>query len=128
MEILFQIFELCVIPLLGVLTAYLVAYIKAKTNQLTEISQNDTLDKYLIMLGETVSRCVTATNQTYVDTLKAQGQFDGTAQKIAFAMTLDAVMNIMGEEAILFLNEACGDLTAYITNMIEAEVKIQKVG
>lgn len=128
MEILFQIFELCVIPLLGVLTAYLVAYIKAKTNQLTEISQNDTLDKYLIMLGETVSRCVTATNQTYVDTLKAQGQFDGTAQKIAFAMTLDAVMNIMGEEAILYLNEACGDLTAYITNMIEAEVKIQKVG
>ena len=128
MEILFQIFELCVIPLLGVLTAYLVAYIKAKTHQLTEISQNDTLDKYLIMLGETVSRCVTATNQTYVDTLKAQGQFDGTAQKIAFAMTLDAVMNIMGEEAILYLNEACGDLTTYITNMIEAEVKIQKVG
>lgn len=128
MEILFQIFELCVIPLLGVLTAYLVTYIKAKTNQLTEISQNDTLDKYLIMLGETVSRCVTATNQTYVDALKAQGQFDGTAQKIAFAMTLDAVMNIMGEEAILYLNEACGDLTAYITNMIEAEVKIQKVG
>lgn len=128
MELLYSIFELCIVPLLGVLTAYIVSYIRAKTKELTEISKNDTLDKYLVMLAETVSRCVIATNQTYVDSLKAQGQFDATAQKIAFTMTLDSVMKIMGEEAILYLSEACGDLSAYITNMIEAEVKIQKAG
>lgn len=126
MELLAKIFELCVIPLLGVLTAYIVAFIKAKTTQLAEKSKNDTLDKYLIMLGNTVSQCVMATNQTYVDTLKAQGAFDGEAHEKAFKMTLEAVMNIMGEEAIKYLNEACGDLTAYIANMIEAEVKLQK--
>lgn len=128
MELLYSIFELCIVPLLGVLTAYVVSYIRAKTKELTEVSKNDTLDKYLVMLAETVSRCVIATNQTYVDSLKAQGQFDATAQKIAFTMTLDSVMKIMGEEAILYLSEACGDLSAYITNMIEAEVKIQKAG
>lgn len=128
MELLYSIFELCIVPLLGVLTAYVVSYIRAKTKELTEISKNDTLDKYLVMLAETVSRCVIATNQTYVDSLKEQGQFDATAQKIAFTMTLDSVMKIMGEEAILYLSEACGDLSAYITNMIEAEVKIQKAG
>ena len=126
MELLEKIFELCVIPLLGILTAYVVAFIKAKITQLTEKSKNDTLDKYLIMLGDTVSRCVTATNQTYVDALKAQGAFDGEAQEKAFKMTLEAVKNIMGEEAIKYLNEACGDLTTYIANMIEAEVKFQK--
>lgn len=128
MELLYSIFELCIVPLLGVLTAYVVSYIRAKTKELTEISKNDTLDKYLVMLAETVSRCVIATNQTYVDSLKEQGQFDAAAQKIAFTMTLDSVMKIMGEEAILYLSEACGDLSAYITNMIEAEVKIQKAG
>ena len=128
MEILYQIFELCIVPLLGILTAYIVSYIRAKTNELTEISQNDTLDKYLNMLGETVSKCVIATNQTYVETLKKQGKFDGEAQKTAFTMTLSAVMNIMGEEAIHYLNEACGDLSLYISNLIEAEVKAQKVG
>ena len=128
MEILYQIFELCIVPLLGILTAYIVSYIRAKTNELTEISQNDTLDKYLNMLGETVSKCVIATNQTYVETLKKQGKFDGEAQKTAFTMTLNAVMNIMGEEAIHYLNEACGDLSLYISNLIEAEVKAQKVG
>ena len=128
MELLYSIFELCIVPLLGVLTAYVVSYIRAKTKELTEVSKNDTLDKYLVMLAETVSRCVIATNQTYVDSLKAQGQFDAAAQKIAFTMTLDSVMKIMGEEAILYLSEACGDLSAYITNMIEAEVKIQKAG
>lgn len=128
MELLYQIFELCIIPLLGILTAYIVAYIRAKTNELTKISNNDTLDKYLKMLAETVSKCVIATNQTYVDNLKAQGKFDGPAQKTAFLMTLDAVMDIMGEEVIIYLNEACGDISIYISNLIEAEVKAQKAG
>ena len=128
MEILYQIFELCIVPLLGILTAYIVSYIRAKINELTEISQNDTLDKYLNMLAETVSKCVIATNQTYVEALKKQGKFDAEAQKKAFTMTLNAVMNIMGKEAILYLNGACGDLSIYISNLIEAEVKAQKVG
>lgn len=128
MEILFQIFELCIVPLLGILTAYIVSYIRAKTNELTEISKNDTLDKYLKMLAETVSKCVIATNQTYVDSLKKQGKFDAEAQKTAFLMTLNAVMNIMGKEVITYLNEACGDISIYISNLIEAEVKAQKVG
>ena len=36
------------------------------------------------MLSQTITDCVLATNQTYVDTLKAQGSFDAEAQKIAF--------------------------------------------
>jgi hypothetical protein len=43
-------------------------------------------------------------------------------------MTLDAVMDIMGEEVIIYLNEACGDISIYISNLIEAEVKAQKAG
>lgn len=126
LEMLFQIFELCIIPLLAVLTGYLVQWIKAKTAEATEKNQKDVFDKYITMLGETIAKCVSATNQTYVDALKKAGSFDAEAQKHAFEMTLNAVMNVLGKDAIEYLTAIYGDLTGYLTTLIEAEVKAQK--
>lgn len=126
LELLFQIFELCIIPLLAVLTGYLVQWIKAKTAEATEKNQKDVFDKYITMLGETIAKCVSATNQTYVDALKKAGSFDAEAQKHAFEMTLNAVMNVLGKDAIEYLTTIYGDLTDYLTTLIEAEVKAQK--
>lgn len=126
LELLFQIFELCIVPLLAVLTGYLVQWIKAKTAEVTEKNQKDVFDKYITMLGETIAKCVSATNQTYVDALKKAGSFDAEAQKHAFEMTLNAVMNVLGKDAIEYLTAIYGDLTEYLTTLIEAEVKAQK--
>jgi hypothetical protein len=126
LEMLFQIFELCIIPLLAVLTGYLVQWIKAKTAEATEKNQKDVFDKYITMLGETIAKCVSATNQTYVDALKKAGSFDAEAQKHAFDMTLTAVMSVLGKDAIEYLTAIYGDLTGYLTTLIEAEVKAQK--
>lgn len=126
LELLFQIFELCIVPLLAVLTGYLVQWIKAKTAEATEKNQKDVFDKYITMLGETIAKCVSATNQTYVDALKKAGSFDAEAQKHAFEMTLNAVMNVLGKDAIEYLTTIYGDLTSYLTTLIEAEVKAQK--
>lgn len=126
LELLFQIFELCIVPLLAVLTGYLVQWIKAKTAEATEKNQKDVFDKYITMLGETIAKCVSATNQTYVDALKKAGSFDAEAQKHAFEMTLNAVMNVLGKDAIEYLTAIYGDLTGYLTTLIEAEVKAQK--
>lgn len=126
LEILYQIFELCIVPLLAVLTGYLVQWIKAKTAEATEKNQKDVFDKYITMLGETITKCVSATNQTYVDALKQAGSFDAKAQKHAFEMTLNAVLNLLGQDAIEYLGAIHGDLTDYLTTLIEAEVKAQK--
>lgn len=126
LEMLFQIFELCIVPLLAVLTGYLVQWIKAKTIEATEKNQKDVFDKYITMLGETITKCVSATNQTYVDALKQAGSFDAEAQKRAFEMTLNAVMSVLGKDAIEYLTAIYGDLTGYLTTLIEAEVKAQK--
>ena len=128
LEMLFQIFELCIVPLLAVLTGYLVQWIKAKTAEATEKNQKDVFDKYITMLGETIAKCVSATNQTYVDALKKAGSFDAEAQKHAFDMTLTAVMSVLGKDAIEYLTAIYGDLTNYLTTLIEAEVKSQKTG
>lgn len=126
LAILAQIFEVCIIPLLGLLTAWLISFINTKKNQMVEKSKNDTVDKYINMLADTITNCVIATNQTYVENLKKENMFTANAQKEAFTMTYNAVMEILTEEAKDYLTEAYGDLSAYITQRIEAEVSLNK--
>ena len=127
MLMLYQIFELCVIPLLGVLTMYLVQYIKIKSQEIADKTDSDLADKYIQMLADTITTCVIATNQTYVESLKRQGKFDAKAQKEAFNLTYDAVMAVLTDEAKHYLTAIYGDLTAYITTRIEAEVNVSKI-
>ena len=126
MVLLQQIFELCVIPLLGVLTAYAVNFIRAKTSELKTNNSNELLGKYVTMLSDTVCDCVIATNQTYVEALKNKNAFDEEAQKTAFEKTYNAVISILSTEAKDYLTNIYGDLSVYIMNMIEAEVNRSK--
>ena len=126
MVVLQQIFEMCIIPLLSVLTIYIVQFIRTKTAELNIKNDNEMLSKYITMLSDTVVDCVIATNQTYVDSLKAQGKFDMDAQNIAFEMTYNAVLKVLNEDAKEYLTNIYGDLSTYITNMIEAEVNRNK--
>jgi cell division protein ZapA (FtsZ GTPase activity inhibitor) len=126
MALLAEIMEVVVIPLLGILTAYVVKLVNAKIEDINKERDNVLEEKYLTMLGATISDCVTATTQTYVESLKKQGKFDAEAQKEAFNQTYTAVMNILSEEAKKYLTVAVGDLNLYITQKIEAEVNANK--
>lgn len=126
LEMLSKIFEVCIIPLLGILTTYLVQWVKSKSQQIQEQTKNDLQKKYLAMLEDTISNCVIATNQVYVDALKKQGAFGLIEQKKAFERTYVAIMTILTEEAKIYLSEAVGDLQTYITEQIEAQVNLNK--
>jgi hypothetical protein len=126
LEILGKVFELLVFPALIAASGYLVSWIHAKKEELKLKTKNETTNKYIDMLDRTISECVVATTQTYVDALKKEGRFDGEAQKIAFQKTFDAVMDILTDDAKEYLGEAVKDLNAYITNKIEANVKYSK--
>lgn len=121
-----QIFELVVFPLLGVGTTYLIYLISVKIQELKKQSDSDLEKKYLDMLNNTIVDCVLATNQTYVNELKKQGKFDAEAQKIAFQKTYENVMALLTDEAKKYLTEAIGDLQTYVNNKIEAEVLLNK--
>ena len=122
-----EIIEVCLIPLLGVLVTYLVKYINTKGKELEANTDNELAKKYISRLSSTITNCVIATNQTYVETLKKQGKFDAEAQKEAFNMTLNAVMALLTDEAKKYLSEIYGDLNTYITNQIEATVNQNKI-
>lgn len=127
LPLLYEILQVCVIPLLGVLTAYVVKFINVKSAEIQHKVDNDNADKYIAMVADTISACVIATNQTYVDALKKQNAFTAEAQKEAFNLTYNAVMNILTEDAKKYLTEIYGDVTTYITNKIEAEVNLSKI-
>lgn len=126
LEILYKVFEVAIIPLLGAATLYLITLIDAKKKELKDKAKSETTKKYIDMLDDTIINCVIATNQTYVDALKKAGSFDAEAQKQAFKLTYDAVMAILTDEAQTYLNEAIKDLNAYITNKIESGVVAAK--
>ena len=126
MEILAQIFEIVVFPLLGVGTAYLCYFIKVKIAELKEKTKNEKEKKYLDMLDKTICEAVIATNQTYVEALKKAGKFDGAAQAEAFKKTYETVMKLLTDDAKEFLSTLTADLEADNQNKIEAQVNLAK--
>ena len=117
-----QLFQVCLIPMLGALTTFIVIWIKAKSAELQKKTNNDILNKYVQMATDTIANCVIATNQTYVNSLKEQGKFDEAAQKEAFQRTYQAVLLILSDDAKEYLNNAFGDLNKYLQEKIESTV------
>lgn len=126
-ELISNIFQVCLLPLLGILTRYLVAFIAMKSEEMKQKTNNETAQKYLQMATDTITACVIATNQTYVESLKAQGKFDKEAQEVAFNKTLEAVLALMNDEVKEYITEVFGDLNTYLTTQIEAAVNGTKV-
>lgn len=126
LNILQQIFELCIIPLLAIITRSLVIYISTKKDELKNKTDNELAKKYLDLLNDTIANCVIATNQTYVEALKKENAFTADAQKAAFGKTYQAVIATLSEEAQKYLPEVVGDLQTYITQKIEASVNQNK--
>lgn len=124
--ILYQIFEVCIIPLLGILTTFIINFIRMKTKEINVSHDNEILIKYTTMISDTITNCVIATNQTYVETLKKEGKFDLEAQKKAFNLTYEAVLGILSDEVKNYITSIHSDINLYITNLIEAEVNRNK--
>ena len=114
------------IALLSTATVFLIKWIHAKEQEILVRVDNDTADKYISMVAQTITDCVIATNQTYVEALKKDNAFTKEAQKAAFQRTLAAVLAVLSEDAKEYLASLYGDATAYLTTRIEAEVNLQK--
>ena len=121
-----QLFNLVVFPVITLGGIYLIYLMNVKIKEIKQKTNNDVANKYLDMLDDTIANAVLATTQTYVDSLKSAGKFDLEAQKEAFKKTYDAVMKVLTDEARKYITESVGDLETYITNKIEAQVKVSK--
>lgn len=120
---------------LAVLTAatpILTAYAASLINKLKDkmVAQTDSIKQqtYLTEIAEAVTTAVATTSQTYVDALKKAGSFDLEAQQQAASMALATCIATISPAAKDFIVNVYGDLTEYLVNKIEAEVRSQKNG
>lgn len=121
-NILDQVFDVCLIPLLGIITAALIQFIKQKMAESKAKSDNEITVKYLSLLEQTVIDCIRATNQTYVNALKDQNAFDAEAQKNALDLTTQAVLNILSADAKKYITNFVGDLDVFVKEKIESNI------
>ena len=112
--------------LLSALFAYLIVYINKKKQALLENSKSEIEKKYIEKISKTITDCVIATNQTFVETLKKENAFTKEAQEEAFQKTITNVMSILNEDCIEYLESITSDITIYLRNQIEAEVNKNK--
>ena len=113
--------------LLSALFAYLIVYINKKKQALLETSKSEIEKKYIEKISKTITDCVIATNQTFVETLKKENGFTKEAQEEAFQKTITNVMSILNEDCIEYLESITSDITVYLRNKIEAEVNKNKI-
>lgn len=121
-DILIKVLTSVGILVLANLFVYLSNLSKEKINSIENYKVRDAVARLL----DIISKCVGATNQTYVNELKENGKFDRNSQEEAWNTTKAAIENILDNESKEILNKAYGDLNAYINQTIEDEVNRQK--
>lgn len=127
LEILDEIVRVCLIPMLGILVTAFVKWVQTRKQEIIDKSENELVEKYVTLLAQTISDCVIATNQTYVEELKDKNMFDEATQKEALQKTYNTVMAILSDEAVGYLENIYGDLHEYIITKIEKEVNLNKI-
>lgn len=90
-------------------------------------SKSAKLQKYVGIAETIVVNAVKTVSQTYVDALKEQDAFDETAQKTAFNRAMTIVRQQLTDDTAEALEDAFGDVDAYLTAKIEATVKDEKM-
>jgi len=109
-----------------VIAGAIIGGVQAGAKYLASKAESDTARKYLTAAEEAARKAVTYTSQTYVDALKKSDKFTKENQEEALNRAVEKATNLLTHEAILFLEDAYGDLTELLKTYIEAEVRNQK--
>lgn len=109
-----------------ILTAFALKFLSKYFNKISvetdQLIISDTINESLDLIMKVVS----STSQTYVDSLKASGEFTKEAQKKAFNETKNTIMNLLSEESKELLATLYQDIDAWLTVQIESAVREQK--
>jgi hypothetical protein len=107
------------------------AAIKSGAGKLFDIMKDKTksekMQLYLSQIKDAIEMAVSCTSQTYVDSLKKGGEFNKEEQKAALLKSLEATRQSLSPWVKNFIITTYGDMDEYLTRMIEAEVRKQKI-
>ena len=119
-------FEICIVPLLGLIVGFLVTWINAKRKEALAKTDNEMAQACINIAADVINGAVISTTETYVKSMKNQNIFDIEAQKTALDKTKTVVMETLSEETKTRLSSLYGDLNKYIETKIEEAIKNNK--
>ena len=119
-------FEICVVPLLGLVVGFLITWINAKRKEVLAKTDNEIAQACINIAADVINSAVISTTETYVKSMKNQNIFDIEAQKTALNKTKTVVMETLSEETKTRLSGLYGDLNKYIETKIEEAIKNNK--
>ena len=114
---------IAIVPILATFLANVLRLQAKKIKEENKGTQQEQLNKYIDLATGTIIDVVKAVAQTTVDTLKKNGKFTKEKQVEAFNTAKKEIVNILSEDAKKALQEAYGDVNAWLETRIEAEVK-----
>lgn len=126
-EIMLYLVQAFIVVAVPLLTGFLTKFLNAKAAQLKEATANEYIDNVIGTVENLVQNAVAAVSQTYVDNLKKDGMFNAKEQSIAFDMAFDKVVELVQEENKLVIDAVFGDFSAFVSTLIEAAVREQKI-
>lgn len=115
-----------IIPLFGLITKYIVIFLKCRISELEQKADNNTLSKYLQIAEDAIVTAVVSVKQTLVEPMKNQGTFDQAAMEKSFCEAKNKALSIMGFSAQEALKSAYTDIDAWLDNKIEFYVNQSK--
>jgi len=122
-ELLLAVLQAVIAFAVPVLTCYAVQFFKVHTVAAKNTIQNDLARRALAELNDVVPKAVLCIAQTYVDTLKKEGQFSTANQREALRMATARAQSMLTAGAANYLRRTHEDLAAYMETQIEAAVK-----
>lgn len=125
-EMVNTLFTVVVIPFLGILVKYAVAFLKVKAEEAKQSANNNSFNRYILIAEDALETAVSVVSQTYVDSLKKEGSFDVNAQLEAFNLAREKAVGIMGGNVKKMLQYIYEDLDMWIDSKIEYYVNKQK--
>ena len=84
--------------------------------------QSEKINKYIDRAEKLVVDSVNMVNQTFVDSLKAEGKFDTEAQKKAFEMCKEAWLQMAGDNLKQAIIDEMNDIDMWLDTKIESTV------
>lgn len=122
-----QILTAIIAAILLTLLAYAVmngvAYLRSKVDEI----ENGTIRAIVQEAINSVEQAVLYVMQTYVDALKAAGNFDKAAQEEALLKAKEAARELISAEAQAIIEAAYGDFETWLNTKIEQTVRATKL-
>lgn len=108
--------------IISAIASVIVVVLSHGVNYLKDKFNSEITNKYIEIAQDLVVKCVKATNQTYVDSLKENGAFNQDAWVTAFEKSKNNILKLLSEAQKEVITEVYGDLESWINMQIEATV------